>query len=93
MSVPLTRRNLFHEKGKLALSVAGVAAALALILLLLGFREGLYATLAAFVNNVGADLIVAQSGTQGMFTSDSVVPLGLHDQAATAVNAAEAGHI
>lgn len=93
MGIPLARRNLFHEKGKLALSVAGVAAALALILLLLGFREGLYATLTAFVNNVGADLIVAQSGTQGMFTSDSILPLGLHDQAATAVNATEAGHI
>ncbi|MCL4264916.1 MAG: ABC transporter permease [Anaerolineae bacterium] len=93
MGIFLARRNLLHEKGKLALSVAGVAAALALILLLLGFREGLYVTLTAFVDNMGADLIVAQSGTQGMFTSDSVVPLWLHDQAVTAVNATGAGHI
>lgn len=93
MSVPLARRNLFHDKGKLILSVTGVAATLALVLLLLGFRTGLYATLTAFVDNVGADVIVAQSGAQGMFASDSAVPLALHDDAANAANAREAGHI
>ena len=93
MSVPLARRNLLHEKGRLALSVAGIAAALALILLLLGFRAGLYATLTAFVDNLGADLVVAQSGAQGMFASDSAVPLDLHDEVAAAAGASEAGHI
>ncbi len=93
MSVPLTRRYIFHERGKLALSVASVAASLALILLLLGFREGLYATLTAYVDNIGADLIVAQSGVQGMFSSNSAVSLSLHDNAVAAANATEAGHI
>ena len=93
MSVPLARRNLLYEKGRLVLSVSGIAAALALILLLLGFRQGLYATLTAFVDNIGADLIVAQSGAQGMFASDSAVPLGLHDDAVNAAGAREAGHI
>lgn len=93
MSVPLARRNLFHDKGKLALSITGVAASLTLILILLGFREGLYVTLTAFVDNIGADLIVAQSGVQGMFSSQSAIPLNLHDKAAAAVNASEAGHI
>lgn len=93
MSVPLARRNLMHEKGRLALSVAGIAAALALILLLPGFRSGLYATLTAFVDNLGADLIVAQSGVQGMFASDSTVPRDLHDEAVAAAGAQEAGHI
>lgn len=93
MSVPLARRNLVHERGKLALSVAGVAASLALILLLLGFRAGLYATITAFVENVGADIIVAQDGVQGIFASDSAVPLDIHDDVATAANAREAGHI
>jgi len=93
VTVPLARRNLLHEKGRLLLSVAGIASALALILLLLGFREGLYVTLTAFVDNVGADLIVAQSGVQGMFASDSAVPLSLHDDAVAAAGAEEAGHI
>lgn len=93
MTVPLARRNLLHEKGRLLLSVAGIASALALILLLLGFRQGLYVTLTAFVDNVGADLIVAQSGVQGMFASDSAVPLSLHDDAVAAAGAKEAGHI
>jgi len=93
MTVPIARRNLMHEKGRLALSVAGIAAALALILLLLGFRSGIYATLTAFVDNLGADLIVAQSGVQGMFASDSAVPRDLHDEAVAAAGAREAGHI
>lgn len=93
MSVPLARRNLLYEKDRLALSVAGIAAALALILLLLGFRAGLYATLTAFVDNLGADLIVAQSGVHGLFASDSSVPLRLHDEMAQAAGASEAGHI
>lgn len=93
MTVPIARRNLLHEKGRLGLSVAGIAASLALVLLLLGFRTGLYTTLTAFVDNLGADLIVAQSGVQGMFASDSAVPLDLHDEAVAAARAREAGHI
>lgn len=93
MGVPYTRRNLFFEKGKLALSVTGVASALALIFLLMGFRAGLYATLTAFVDNIGADLIIAQSGVQGMFSSNSALPLDLHERAKKIVDATEAGHI
>ncbi|GAB4528522.1 MAG: ABC transporter permease [Anaerolineales bacterium] len=93
MSVPTARRNLLHRKGQMLLSVFGIAAALALILLLLGFRAGLYATLTAFVDNLGADLIVAQSGVQGMFSSNSALPMALHQQAARISGAQEAGHI
>ncbi len=93
MSVPLAQRNLWHQKGRLLLSVAGIAASLALILLLMGFRAGLYATLTAFVDNLDADLIIAQSGVQGMFSSNSALPLDLHQRAAATANAVEAGHI
>ena len=93
MPVPFTSRNLLHEKGKLALSVAGVAAAIALILLLLGFREGLYATLTAYADNLDTDLIVPQSGVEGLFSSDSTLPLALHHEAVQATGATEAGHI
>ena len=93
MAVPIIRRKLLYEKGKLAISVAGVASALALILLFLGFRAGLYATLTAFVDNIGADLILAQGGVQGMFSSNSAVALDLHERAASVADATEAGHI
>lgn len=93
MSVPIVQRNLIHEKGKLFLSIAGIAASLALILLLMGFRDGLYATLTAYVNNLHADLIVAQSGVEGLFSSDSAVSLDLHDRVAELTGAVEAGHI
>jgi len=93
MTVPLPRRNLPHQKGRALLSVAGIAAALSLILLLMGSRAGLYATLTAFVDNLGADLIVAQSGVQGMFSSNSALPLDLHARAVQEAGAVEAGHI
>jgi putative ABC transport system permease protein len=93
MSVPFTRRHLFHETGKLILSIAGVAASLSLILLLFGFREGLYATLAAYVDHLHADLIVAQRGVKGLFSSDSAIPLAGHNDAVQAAGAVEAGHI
>jgi putative ABC transport system permease protein len=93
MTVPLAQRNLLHEKGKLALSVAGVGAALTLILLLLGFRAGLYATVSAFANNLGADLVVGQSGVRGMFSANSIVPLSVHADVAAAARAVDAGHI
>lgn len=93
MSVPVVRRVLFHDLGKLLLSVAGVGAALSLILILLGFRRGLYATLTAFADNLGADLIVAQQGVKGILSSDSAIPLAIHDEAVLASGAEEAGHI
>lgn len=93
MSVPFVRRNLLHESGKPDLSLTTIAAAIALVLLLLGFREGLYKTLTAFVDNLGVDIVVAQSGVEGLFTSDSTLPLAWHDDVVTAVDAVEAGHI
>lgn len=93
MSVPLARRNLLYEKGKLVLSVAGVAAALTLIVLLMGFREGMYATLTAYVDNAGADLMVAQSGVKGLFSSNSALPVAIHDDLVSVSGAVEAGHI
>lgn len=93
MSVPLARRNLLHEKGKLVLSVSGVAAALALIAILMGFRDGLYATLTAYVDNMGTDLVVAQSGVKGLFSSNSAIPVAIHDEIVSASGAVEAGHV
>ncbi len=85
MSVPLAWRNLIHERGKLILSVTGVAVALTLMVLLVGFRDGMYASLTAYYDHLPADLVVAQSDT----TLAGTIPVTLHDKL-TAISGAVA---
>jgi putative ABC transport system permease protein len=91
MSVPLARRNLWHERGKLTLSVLGVAASLTLIVLLMGFRNGMFVAVTAYIDNMNADLIVTQSGAQGGFAS-STIPAAIHETLAVASGAVETEH-
>lgn len=91
MSVLLARRNLWHERGKLTLSMLGVAASLTLIVLLLGFRSGMVAALRAYMDNMDADLIVTQSGAQGTF-ANSAIPAAIHDTLAATSDAVEVEH-
>ena len=93
MSVPIARRNTFFQKGKLILSVLSIGASLAMILLLLGFREGLYSALTAYVDNLDVDLIATQSGNEGVVSANSVLPSGIHDELEELADAQEAGHI
>ncbi len=75
MSVPLAWRNVIHERGKLFLSIGGVAVALTLIVLLVGFRDGMYRSMTAYYDHLPADLIVAQSDN----TLSGTIPVTLHD--------------
>jgi putative ABC transport system permease protein len=93
MNIKIVHSNLFHNKNKLVLSVLGIAASISLLLILLGFRTGLYSTLTAFVDNLDADLVVAQTGAQGMFSSSSALPVDIHDQLVEQSGATTAGHI
>lgn len=86
-SVPFVRASLFNQPLKLALSVAGVAAALILMLLLLGFRAGLYQSISAYVDNSGADLFIGQKGATGVVASSSAIPIELADEVARASGA------
>jgi putative ABC transport system permease protein len=92
MSILLARRNLWHNRGKLILSAFGIAASLTLVLLLLGFRDGMYAAVSAYTDSVGADLIVMQSGGQGQMVS-SVLPAALHETLAQTAQAVEIEHV
>lgn len=92
MTVPLARRNLLHERGKLILSVLGVAASLALVMLLLGFRNGIFAALTAYIDNTQADLVVTRSGVQGSFAS-STIPVTIHNSLASAARAEQTEHV
>lgn len=93
MNVPIAQRNTFHKPGKLILGVLSIIAAITLIMLLVGLRTGLYATITAFVDNLGADIVVAQSGVKGLYSSDSSVPFEVHDVIGSEIEAVDGGHI
>lgn len=73
--VPVARRNILADRRRLATSVVGVAAAIALILLLQGLWSGFRVQVSAYEDNVGADLFVGESGAANFLGVPSVLPL------------------
>ncbi len=63
------------DKRRLFTSVLGVAAALALILLLQGLWSGFRVQVSAYEDNVGADLFVGERGTENFLGVPSVIPM------------------
>ncbi len=72
MTVPVARRYLFAEKGRFAISVAGVAFAVLLILIVLALYRGMSRTGQTFREMPGA-LWVVQDGTSDPFHSVSLI--------------------
>ncbi len=72
MTVPVARRNLFAEKARFAISVAGVALAVMLILIVLALYRGWSQTGGTFQQLPG-QLWVVQKGTTDPFHSSSLV--------------------
>lgn len=62
MKVPLAWKNLTHDRRRLLLAVAGVAFAVLLMFLQLGFRNALFDSTVAFIEALDADLVVAAAG-------------------------------
>jgi putative ABC transport system permease protein len=56
---PLARRNLFHDKVRLVVTVTGIVFAVVLIVVELGLFVGFTETTSALVDNSGADLWIA----------------------------------
>lgn len=75
--VSVARKNLFHERGRLIISIAGVGFAIVLILILAGLYDGFQNAARIYVEESGADLFVTQEGTTDMFHSFSILPLNL----------------
>ncbi|MHB8791734.1 MAG: ABC transporter permease [Thermoleophilia bacterium] len=75
--VSVARRNLFSDPTRLIISVGGVAVAILLIIVLLAVYTGSLRQMSAYVDNVDADLWVAQAGSPDMLHSFSVVPESL----------------
>src|SRR3990172_1766870 len=70
--VPVARRNLFAEKGRFAISVAGVGFAVLLILIVLALYRGFNRAGQTFQELPG-ELWVVQRGTSDPFHSVSLV--------------------
>jgi putative ABC transport system permease protein len=83
----LAWRNLIRDRGRLALSVSGVAVSIMLILLLRGYLDGTYRQASAYFEETPGDLIVAQAGTNSGIGGSSKVPADVEDrvQATTGV--------
>jgi len=81
MSVPVARRNLFAEKGRFAISVAGVAIAVLLILIVLALYRGFSRTGQTF-RELPGQLWIVQQGTTDPFHSISLVDRAELEQAA-----------
>lgn len=74
MGVSVARKNLFAEKTRLFVSVGGVAFSILLVIFLLGVYNAFNKLTTVYLNNVGADIIVAQEGVKDMFHTFSVLP-------------------
>jgi putative ABC transport system permease protein len=72
----LAQRNLFKDKVRLSLSIAGVALAVMLILLLNAFLTGLYRQISAYLDNSPGALVVTQQGVGNMLGVTSLLPPG-----------------
>jgi putative ABC transport system permease protein len=69
--VPVARRNVHADGRRLIANVVGVAAALSLILILQGLWIAFQRQSTAYVDNVGADLFVAEPGTSAFLGETS----------------------
>lgn len=72
MSVPVARRNLFAEKGRFAISIAGVGFAVLLILIVLALYRGFSQSGQTF-RDLPGQLWIVQQGTSDPFHSISLV--------------------
>ncbi len=72
----LARRNLIRDRTRFLLSVLGVAVASALILLLAGYRSGVYSQASAYLDNTPGSVVVAERGIRDFLGTSSTLPSG-----------------
>ena len=93
-TVPLARRQLWHEPLKLALALLGVTLAVALVGLILGLREGIRHQASTYVDNSGAELYVAARDTRSFDTGGPPsIPAALQDEIARAKGVRDTGAV
>ncbi len=80
--VPLARRQLLSEPAKLLATIGVVGAACALVLLLLGLRQGIAQQVSVYVDHqTTTPLLVARQGTQNFLLGrTSVLPIAVAEE-------------
>jgi len=73
--VPVGRRNLFSERRRAILGIAGVGVSLLMVLTLDGIFAGAMREVSRYIDASGADLFVSQRGIRTMHMSSSSIPL------------------
>lgn len=76
----LALKNLLQQKGKLCISVFGVAFSVVLVVVLLGLYQGFNTKLGEYVRTVPADIWVAQSGSKNLLDGTSILPASSQEQ-------------
>jgi putative ABC transport system permease protein len=74
-AVPLARRNLFADRARFAMSVAGVAFSVMLVLVILSLYRG-WSKVGGLFQELPGDLWVTQAGTSDPLHSMSFLPAG-----------------
>jgi putative ABC transport system permease protein len=74
--VPIAWRQLFAEPAKVGVSVLAIAAAVALVLLLVGLRRGMGEQVTLYVDRQ-PPVLVGQAGARNFMAQTSVLPEGL----------------
>ena len=72
--VNLARRNLLADPLRFLLSVLGVAVSIGLILLLAGYRSGVYRQASAYLDNTPGTVVVAERGIRDFLGTSSALP-------------------
>jgi putative ABC transport system permease protein len=76
--ITLAFRNLLRERVRLAISVGGVAFAVAMIILIRGLFVAYQSRVSDYFGSIQADLWVLESGTADFFHSFSLLPPDVH---------------
>lgn len=73
-------RTLLQARGRLVLSIGGVALALALMLALDAIVRGTESRITAYIDRTGSDVWISQAGVRTMHMSASVLPASAVDE-------------
>jgi putative ABC transport system permease protein len=77
----LTRRNLFQDKTRLALSIGGVGLAVTLILILKGFLAGMNRQITSYLDHSPGTIVVAEEDVINLLGAISLIPDGTKQKA------------
>jgi putative ABC transport system permease protein len=73
-AVPIGRRNLFSDRRRAVLGIAGVGVALLMVLMLAAIVNGAMRQVTRYIDTSPADVFVAQRGVTNMHMASSAVP-------------------